>query len=170
MDTGRPDAQETEIESGPFLASPDGVYTRAQGSERWWLVAMCVIGLGAIALLPWSLDDRMHTSMALIAGCALGSLMGLYWRRKRPLPLVILQGDLMLCFAPGIVPKLLARFPTAAVSSVALTPSESGVQLEWLFRGGEQGRFTLGDDPRLGRPLAHFLSRRFGDRFKDRRP
>lgn len=157
------------VESGPFLADADGVYTRAQGSERWWLVGGCIGGLIAIAMLPWTLDEHMHTSMALIAGCALGSLIGLYWRRRRPLPLVLLREGTLMCFAPGLAPRLLARFPAAAVSSVALSHVDGGVQLEWLFRGGEQGRFTLGDDARLAPPLAHFLSFRFGDRFKDRR-
>lgn len=160
---------EPAVESGPYVADADGVYTRAQGSERWWLVGACIGGLIAIALLPWSLEERLRTSMALIAGCAIGSLLGLYWRRRRPLPLVLLREGTLMCFAPGIAPRLLARFPAAAVSSVALSAADGGVQLEWLFRGGEQGRFTLGNDARLGLPLAHFLSFHFGDRFKDRR-
>jgi hypothetical protein len=55
------------------------------------------------------------------------------------------------------------------VTSVALSPSPAGIQLEWLFRGGEQGRFTLSPDSRLALPLAFFLSGCFGNRFKDRR-
>ena len=67
------------------------------------------------------------------------------------------------------MPKLLARFPTDAVTSVALSPSPAGIQLEWLFRGGEQASFTLSPDARLAKPLAHFLASRFGTRFKDHR-
>jgi hypothetical protein len=157
------------LESGPYVADAGGVYTRERGSEQWWMVGLCIAGVGLIALLPMSLQQRMQASLSLVVGSAIGSLLATWWRRRRPLPLVLLQGDVLLCFAPGLIPKLLARFPTEAVTSVALSPSPAGIQLEWLFRGGEQGRFTLSPDPRLALPLAFFLGLRFGPRFKDRR-
>jgi len=156
------------IESGPYLANSDGVYTRERGAERWWVVGLCVLGVVLIAALPLALQQRMHTSLALVLGCAIGSVLATWWRRRNPLPLVLVDGKVLLCFAPSIRPTLLARFPMDAVSSVAMSPSPAGMQLEWLFRGGEQGRFTLNPDPRLAVPLAFFLSRQFGARFKDR--
>lgn len=156
------------VESGPYVADGSGVYTRQRGAEQWWVIALCLLGVGLMALLPVSLEQRMQASLSLVVGCGIGSLLATWWRRRRPLPLVLLQGDILLCFAPGIVPKLLARFPTDSVTSVALSPSPGGIQLEWLFRGGEQGCFTLSPDPRLALPLAHFLGGRFGPRFKDR--
>jgi hypothetical protein len=164
-----PDAGPQSVESGPYVADADGVYTRERRSEQWLMVAICLVGVGLIALLPMSLQQRMQASLALIAGSGIGSLAATWWRRRRPLPLMLLHGEILMCFAPRIVPKLLARFPTDAVTSVALSPSPAGIQLEWLFRGGEQGRFTLSPDARLALPLAFFLSGCFGSRFKDRR-
>ncbi len=163
-----PDEQPQAVESGPYLADSDGVYTRERRVEQWLMVGLCVVGLGLITFLPLSLPQRMQASLSLVVGCAIGSLVATWWRRRRPLPLVLLQDNILLCFAPGLMPKLLARFPTEAVTSVALSPSPAGIQLEWLFRGGEQGRFTLSPDMRLALPLAFFLSNRFGSRFKDR--
>ena len=168
MSSEAPEELPQAIESGPYVADASGVYTRERGVEQWWMIGFCVVGVGVIALLPMSLQQRMHASLSLVAGCGVGSVLAAWWRRRRPLPLVLMQGDTLLCFAPGIVPKLLARFPTEAVTSVALSPSPAGIQLEWLFRGGEQGRFTLSPDVRLALPLTFFLSRRFGTRFKDR--
>ncbi|GMU43810.1 MAG: hypothetical protein IT479_05385 [Xanthomonadales bacterium] len=156
------------LESGPFLADRAGVYTRERGAERWLLVGACAITVALIALLPLSLQDRMHVSLALVVGCGIGSSVATWWRRRHPLPLVIEREGVLLCFAPRIVPKLLARFPVEAVASVALAPSAAGMQIEWLFRGGEQGRFTLCRDARIAQPLAFFLTHRFGARFKDR--
>lgn len=166
-----PEGETTEqrVQSGPFVADATGVYSRAQGIERWLLVGLCLLGLLLIALLPWPLEQRMHTSLALIAGCAIGSLAAVQWRRMRPLPLLLLQGDMLIGFAHGWLPQVQARFPLAAVTSVALDVRPDGLALEWLFRGGEQGRLVLGTDLRLQRPLTHFLSRQFGDRFKERR-
>ncbi|MBK9657959.1 MAG: hypothetical protein IPO66_22100 [Rhodanobacteraceae bacterium] len=164
-----PDGARKVIESGPYVADASGVYTRQRGAEQWWMIALCLLGVGLMALLPVSLEQRMHASLSLVIGCGIGSVLATYWRRRRPLPLVLLQGEILLCFSPGVIPKLLARFPTDTVTSVALSPSPAGIQLEWLFRGGEQGRFTLSPDPRLALPLAHFLGGRFGNRFKDHR-
>lgn len=163
-----PEDRPPSIESGPYLADRSGVYTRERGAEQWLLVGACAITVLLMALLPLSLEDRMRVSLALVVGCGIGSGLATWWRRRHPLPLVLERDGLLLCFAPRIVPKLLARFPVDAVTSVALAPSEAGMQLEWLFRGGEQGRFTLCPDPRIALPLAFFLSRRFGTRFKDR--
>lgn len=168
MNEDAPDVEPKAIESGPYLADAGGVYTRERGAEQWWMIGLCLLGVGLMALLPLPLEQRMQASLSLVVGCGIGSVLATYWRRRRPLPLVLLQGEILLCFAPGIVPKLLARFPTESVTSVALSPSPAGIQLEWLFRGGEQGRFTLSPDPRLALPLAHFLGSRFGNRFKDR--
>ena len=169
MSEDAPDDTAKVIESGPFVADASGVYNRERGAEQWWVMGLCIAGVALIALLPLSLEQRMQVSLSLVAGGGIGSLLATWWRRRRPLPLVLLQGEILLCFAPGIVPKLLARFPTESVTSVALSPSPAGIQLEWLFRGGEQGRFTLSPDPRLAVPLAHFLGNRFGTRFKDHR-
>ncbi len=168
MSDNAPDATAELIESGPFVADTGGVYTRERGAEQWWVIGLCILAVALIALLPISLEQRMHASLALVFGCGIGSLLATWWRRRRPLPLVLLQGEILLCFAPAIVPRLLARFPTDAVSSVALSPSSQGLQLEWLFTGGEQACFTLTSDARLAKPLAHFLGSRFGARFKDR--
>jgi hypothetical protein len=168
MHDDAPEEQMLSIESGPYVADAGGVYTRERGSEQWWVVGGCIVITGLIGLLPLPLELRMQASLALVAGCGIGSVVATWWRRRRPLPLVLMEGEVLLCFAPGLVPKLLARFPIDAVTSVALSPSSSGIQLEWLFRGGEQGRFTLNPDPRLALPLAFFLTRRFGERFKDR--
>jgi hypothetical protein len=157
------------VECGPYLADGDGVYTRERGAEQWLLIAGCILTVLMIGLLPLSLEQRMHGSLGLVIGCGIGSVLATWWRRRSPLPLVLVKDGVLLCFAPRIVPKLLARFPLEAVSSVALSPTASGMQLEWLFRGGEQGRFTLNKDPRLALPLAFFLTLRFGNRFKDRR-
>lgn len=171
MHTGGPgDAEQLQtMESGPYVADAEGVYTRERGSEQWLVLLLCLAGVGVMALLPMSLELRMQTSLSLVAGCGIGSVLATWWRRRRPLPLVLLQDNLLMCFAPGLVPKLLARFPVDSVTSVALSPSASGIQLEWLFRGGEQGRFTLNPDSRLALPLAFFLTRQFGSRFKDHR-
>lgn len=157
------------VECGPYLADSAGVYTRERGAEQWLLIAGCILTVAMIALLPLSLEQRMHGSLGLVIGCGIGSVLATWWRRRSPLPLVLVKDGVLLCFAPRIVPKLLARFPLDAVSSVALSPTAAGMQLEWLFRGGEQGRFTLNKDPRLALPLAFFLTLRFGSRFKDRR-
>lgn len=166
--TGAAGGEPQSVESGPYVADAGGVYTRARGAEQWWMIGLCTVGVCLIALLPISLEQRMQASLSLVAGSGIGSLLATWWRRRRPLPLVLLHGDILLCFAPGLVPKLLARFPIEAVTSVALSPSPAGIQLEWLFRGGEQGRLTLSPDQRLALPLAYFLARRFGARFKDR--
>ena len=169
-DQGHEDEEQLlTVESGPYVADAGGVYTRERGSEQWLVLLLCLVGVGILGLLPISLESRMQASLSLVGGCGVGSVLATWWRRRRPLPLVLLQGDVLMCFAPGLVPKLLARFPTEAVTSVAMSPSPAGIQLEWLFRGGEQGRFTLNPDPRLGLPLAFFLARRFGTRFKDHR-
>ena len=156
------------IESGPYLADAGGVYTRERGVEQWWVLGLCIVAIGLIALLPFTLEQRMQASLSLVVGCGIGSVLATWWRRRRPLPLVLMQDDVLLCFAPGVMPKLLARFPVDAVTSVAMSTVPAGMQLEWLFKGGEQGRFTLSPDPRLALPLAFFLTRRFGARFKDR--
>ncbi|HWS27602.1 MAG TPA: hypothetical protein VN259_13665 [Xanthomonadales bacterium] len=169
MSEDAPDESPAVVETGPFVADASGVYTRERGAEQWWVMGLCLAGVALIALLPLSLEQRMQVSLSLVAGGGIGSLLATWWRSRRPLPLVLLQGETLLCFAPGIVPKLVARFPTDAVTSVALSPSPAGIQLEWLFRGGEQGRFTLSPDARLAIPLAHFLGSRFGTRFKDHR-
>lgn len=163
------EGQLLSVESGPYVADAGGVYTRERGSEQWLVLVLCVLGIMLLAVLPMSLELRMQASLSLVAGCGLGSVLATWWRRRRPLPLVLLQGEVLMCFAPGLKPRLLARFPTNAVTSVAMSPSPAGIQLEWLFRGGEQGRFTLNPDPRLGLPLAFFLNQRFGSRFKDHR-
>jgi hypothetical protein len=164
-----PDEGPQSVESGPYVADAGGVYTRERRAEQWLMIGLCVVGIGVIAFLPMSLQQRMQASLALIAGSGIGSLAATWWRRRRPLPLMLLHGEFLMCFAPRVVPKMLARFPTDAVTSVALSPSPAGIQLEWLFRGGEQGRFTLSSDSRLALPLAFFLSGCFGTRFKDRR-
>ncbi len=156
------------IESGPYLANAIGLYSREHGAERRWVVGICVLGVALIAAMPLALQQRMQCSLALVVGCAIGSVLATWWRRRHPLPLVLVDGKVLLCFAPTMRPKLLARFPIDAVSSVAMSPSPAGIELEWLFRGGEQGRFTLNPDPRLAIPLAFFLTRQFGPRFKDR--
>ncbi len=155
--------------SGPFVANRHGVYTRQRGLEQWALVAFAAVGIGVALALPLSMPDRLSVWIGLVVGCGVGSFIAAYWRQRRPLPLMIQLDGTLMCFSPGLIPRLLARFPVGTVSSVALSPANKGFQLDWLFRSGDHASFVCCNDLRLGAPLAFFLNDCFAARFKDRR-
>jgi len=157
------------VVSGPFLANRQGVYTRQRGLEQWALLAFAVVGMSIALALPLSMSDLLAIWIGLIVGCGVGSVIAAYWRQRRPLPLMIQVDGTLMCFSPGLIPRLLARFPIGTVSSVALSPAANGFRLDWLFRSGDHASFICGQDLRLGTPLAFFLNDCFDARFKDRR-